>query len=54
MEEIRNNFIHDIIDEDLREDPNLKIHTRFIPLYLLYELAIRIVRPAPKPEEETD
>ena len=26
----------------------------FIPLYLLYELAIRIVRPAPKPEEDTD
>ena len=25
------NFIHDIIDEDLREDPNLKIHTRFPP-----------------------
>ncbi len=32
MEEIINgNFIHDIIDEDLREDPNLKIHTRFPP-----------------------
>lgn len=31
MEEIRNNFIHDIIDEDLRENPNIKIHTRFPP-----------------------
>ena len=31
MEEIRNNFIHDIIDEDLRNDPELKIHTRFPP-----------------------
>ena len=31
MEEIKNNFIHDIIDEDLREDPNIKIHTRFPP-----------------------
>ena len=31
MEELRNNFIHDIIDEDLRENPNLKIHTRFPP-----------------------
>lgn len=28
-EEISGNFIHDIIDEDLRENPNLKIHTRF-------------------------
>ena len=25
------NFIHDIIDEDLREDPNIKVHTRFPP-----------------------
>ena len=32
MEEIiASNFIHDIIDEDLRNDPNLKIHTRFPP-----------------------
>ena len=31
MEELRNNFIHDIIDEDLRENPELKIHTRFPP-----------------------
>ena len=32
MEEIiASNFIHDIIDEDLRRDPELKIHTRFPP-----------------------
>ncbi|MBQ8289765.1 MAG: glutamine--tRNA ligase/YqeY domain fusion protein [Clostridia bacterium] len=31
MEEIRNNFIHDIIDEDLAKNPELKIHTRFPP-----------------------
>jgi len=31
MEEIKNNFIHDIIDEDMREDPNIKVHTRFPP-----------------------
>jgi len=31
MEEIRNNFIHDIIDADLKENPELKIHTRFPP-----------------------
>ena len=31
MEEIRSNFIHDIIDEDLRENPDLHIHTRFPP-----------------------
>ena len=31
MEELRNNFIHDIIDEDLKENPDLKIHTRFPP-----------------------
>ena len=31
MEEISGNFIHDIIDADLREDPNIKIHTRFPP-----------------------
>ena len=32
MEEMINgNFIHDIIDADLREDPNIKIHTRFPP-----------------------
>ncbi len=29
--EISGNFIHDIIDEDLRLDPELKIHTRFPP-----------------------
>ena len=31
MEEISSNFIHEIIDGDLRNDPNLKIHTRFPP-----------------------
>ena len=31
MEELRSNFIHDIIDEDLKENPELKIHTRFPP-----------------------
>ena len=31
MEELRNNFIHDIIDEDLQKNPDLKIHTRFPP-----------------------
>ena len=31
MEEISGNFIHDIIDADLREYPELKIHTRFPP-----------------------
>ena len=31
MEEIKNNFIHDIIDADLAENPELKIHTRFPP-----------------------
>ena len=31
MEEIRSNFIHDIIDEDLGVNPELKIHTRFPP-----------------------
>ncbi len=31
MEEIRSNFIHDIIDKDLEENPELKIHTRFPP-----------------------
>ena len=31
MAEIKNNFIHDIIDEDLKEDPSIKIHTRFPP-----------------------
>ena len=25
MEELKNNFIHDIIDEDLAENPELKI-----------------------------
>ena len=31
MEEIKNHFIHDIIDEDLKANPELKIHTRFPP-----------------------
>ena len=31
MEEIRSNFIHDIIDGDLAANPELKIHTRFPP-----------------------
>ena len=31
MEEIANNFIHDIIDADLKETPDKKIHTRFPP-----------------------
>ena len=31
MEELKNNFIHDIIDEDLANNPELKIHTRFPP-----------------------
>lgn len=31
MEDLKNNFIHDIIDEDLRANPDLKIHTRFPP-----------------------
>ena len=31
MEDLRNNFIHDIIDEDLKNNPDLKIHTRFPP-----------------------
>ena len=31
MEEMRSNFIHDIIDEDLAQNPELKIHTRFPP-----------------------
>ena len=31
MEEIRSNFIHDIIDADLADNPSLKIHTRFPP-----------------------
>ncbi len=31
MEETKNHFIHDIIDEDLKENPSLKIHTRFPP-----------------------
>ena len=31
MEEIRSNFIHDIIDSDLSTNPDLKIHTRFPP-----------------------
>ncbi len=31
MEELRSNFIHDIIDADLAENPEHKIHTRFPP-----------------------
>ena len=31
MEEIAGNFIHDIIDADLAERPETKIHTRFPP-----------------------
>ncbi len=31
MEEISSNFIHEIIDEDLSNNPELKIHTRFPP-----------------------
>ncbi|MBQ8216116.1 MAG: glutamine--tRNA ligase/YqeY domain fusion protein [Clostridia bacterium] len=31
MEELTSNFIFDIIDEDLRNDPDLKIQTRFPP-----------------------
>ena len=31
MEELRSNFIHDLIDEDLAKNPELKIHTRFPP-----------------------
>ncbi len=31
MEEIRSNFIHDIIDENLAANPEMKIHTRFPP-----------------------
>ncbi len=31
MEEIANNFIHDIIDADLSEHPEKKVHTRFPP-----------------------
>lgn len=31
MEEIKSNFIHDIIDEDLKKNPDLKVHTRFPP-----------------------
>ena len=31
MEEMANNFIHEIIDEDLEKNPSLKIHTRFPP-----------------------
>ena len=30
-ENISSNFIHEIIDEDLKENPSLKIHTRFPP-----------------------
>ncbi len=31
MAEISSNFIHEIIDEDLKANPELKIHTRFPP-----------------------
>ena len=31
MEEIKSNFIHDIIDKNLEENPEMKIHTRFPP-----------------------
>ena len=31
MEEVRSNFIHDIIDADLAENPDMKIQTRFPP-----------------------
>ena len=31
MEEIKTNFIHEIIDRDLASNPDLKIHTRFPP-----------------------
>lgn len=31
MEELKSNFIHDIIDEDLAANPELRIHTRFPP-----------------------
>ena len=31
MEEMKNNFIHDIIDGDLEINPDMKIHTRFPP-----------------------
>ena len=31
MEEIKSNFIHDIIDKNLEENPELKIRTRFPP-----------------------
>ena len=31
MEEVKSNFIHEIIDEDLKVNPDLKIHTRFPP-----------------------
>ena len=31
IKEIKNNSIHDIIDVDLRNNPDLKIHTRFPP-----------------------
>jgi glutaminyl-tRNA synthetase len=31
MEEIKSNFIHDIIDQNLADNPEMKIHTRFPP-----------------------
>ena len=31
MEEMKSNFIHDIIDADLAENPEIKVHTRFPP-----------------------
>ena len=32
MEEIRNNFIHDIIDEDLKENPDFAVEEIQSPL----------------------
>ncbi len=31
MEEMEKNFIHDFIDEDLANNPGMKVHTRFPP-----------------------
>ncbi|MBQ7173121.1 MAG: glutamine--tRNA ligase/YqeY domain fusion protein [Clostridia bacterium] len=31
MEEMNNNFIYDLIDKDLAEHPDMKVHTRFPP-----------------------
>ena len=43
MEELKNNFIHDIIDADLAENPELKIHTRFPPEYMLLTITPLII-----------